>query len=502
MSGMPKGWVSAKLGDYIHLKNGFAFKSKDYSEPSNMTVPVIRISDINGTVASDEKANHVPIELAVSEFEIAKGDLLVAMSGATTGKIGVYWGSTPAYQNQRVGNLKLNAPELSDLGFRNHLIKYLSPTILEIAYGGAQPNISASGIESIGVSFPPLAEQKRIVEKLDEVLAQVDTIKARLDGIPDLLKRFRQSVLASAVSGKLTEEWRGENTFDVKPLISTIEISRKVEWEKENKRLNKKRKYKPAIEVENQLDFSLPLNWAWASVEALSSKVSDGVHKKPQYVDEGIPFVTVKNLTKGNGISFDDLNYVTYDDHVDFTKRTNPERGDILISKDGTLGVVRQIRTDIEFSIFVSVALVKPVSKDMSDYLEYAFMSPILQQQMVGVGTGLLHIHLTDLRKDLVPVPPIEEQKEIVRLVDQYFALADTIEAQVKKAQARVDNLTQSILAKAFRGELVAQDPSDEPADKLLERIAEARKEAEALVKAAKKAEAAKKRAAKKALNA
>ncbi|PKF78204.1 specificity determinant for hsdM and hsdR [Vibrio sp. vnigr-6D03] len=499
---MPKGWVSAKLGDYIHLKNGFAFKSKDYSEPSNMTVPVIRISDINGTVASDEKANHVPIELAVSEFEIAKGDLLVAMSGATTGKIGVYWGSTPAYQNQRVGNLKLNAPELSDLGFRNHLIKYLSPTILEIAYGGAQPNISASGIESIGVSFPPLAEQKRIVEKLDEVLAQVDTIKARLDGIPDLLKRFRQSVLASAVSGKLTEEWRGENTFDVKPLISTIEISRKVEWEKENKRLNKKRKYKPAIEVENQLDFSLPLNWAWASVEALSSKVSDGVHKKPQYVDEGIPFVTVKNLTKGNGISFDDLNYVTYDDHVDFTKRTNPERGDILISKDGTLGVVRQIRTDIEFSIFVSVALVKPVSKDMSDYLEYAFMSPILQQQMVGVGTGLLHIHLTDLRKDLVPVPPIEEQKEIVRLVDQYFALADTIEAQVKKAQARVDNLTQSILAKAFRGELVAQDPSDEPADKLLERIAEARKEAEALVKAAKKAEAAKKRAAKKALNA
>ena len=104
-----------------------------------------------------------------------------------------------------------------------------------------------------------------------------------------------------------------------------------------------------------------------------------------------------------------------------------------------------------------------------------------------------------DLKRLLVFIPKLEEQKEIVRLVDQYFAFADTIEAQVKKAQVRVDNLTQSILAKAFRGELVAQDPNDEPADKLLERIAEARKEAEALAKAAKKAEAAKKRAAKSA---
>lgn len=97
-----------------------------------------------------------------------------------------------------------------------------------------------------------------------------------------------------------------------------------------------------------------------------------------------------------------------------------------------------------------------------------------------------------------IELPNLAEQNEIVRLVDQYFAFADTIEAQVKKAQARVDNLTQSILAKAFRDELVEQDPNDEPADKLLERIAVARKEAEALAKAAKKA-APKKRAAKKA---
>ena len=98
------------------------------------------------------------------------------------------------------------------------------------------------------------------------------------------------------------------------------------------------------------------------------------------------------------------------------------------------------------------------------------------------------HLRVADVESLSYPLAPLEEQKEIVRLVDQYFAFADTIEAQVKKAQARVDNLTQSILAKAFRGELVPQNDDDEPAEVLLERIAKARKEAEALAKAAKKA--------------
>jgi Restriction endonuclease S subunits len=131
------------------------------------------------------------------------------MSGATTGKVGVYNGNIPAYQNQRVGNLKFINETYKSESFRNHLIAYLSPEILKIAYGGAQPNISGKAIEEMNVVIPPLAEQHQIAQILDELLAQVDTIKARLDAIPAILKRFRQSVLSAAVSGKLTEEWRG-----------------------------------------------------------------------------------------------------------------------------------------------------------------------------------------------------------------------------------------------------------------------------------------------------
>ncbi|GAL03988.1 type I restriction-modification system specificity subunit S [Photobacterium aphoticum] len=137
----------------------------------------------------------------------------------------------------------------------------------------------------------------------------------------------------------------------------------------------------------------------------------------------------------------------------------------------------------------------------LNDFYAKLISSPLFQKEVETKRTGSAQPQLPAkiLKEFLIPVPPLEEQKEIVRLVDQYFAFADTIEAQVKKAQAKVDKLTQSILAKAFRGELVAQDPNDEPADKLLERIAQARKEAEALAKAAKKAGTVKKKAAKKA---
>ncbi|MDG5901551.1 restriction endonuclease subunit S [Shewanella xiamenensis] len=318
--------------------------------------------------------------------------------------------------------------------------------------------ISGATAKTLPFVLPPLAEQKVIADKLDTLLAQVETTKARLERIPEILKRFRQSVLSAAVSGKLTEEWRKEfqGLIDRTQFLKKLDCERRRRFDEECERLTRKGKYKVAItEIPEDLP-ELPISWMWISVDALASKVTDGVHKKPVYVEDGIPFVTVKNMTKGPGISFDELNYVTKDDHIEFCRRTNPERGDILISKDGTLGVVRQIRTDVEFSIFVSVALVKPVLQSMSNYLELAFQAPVMQQQMVGVGSGLQHIHLTDLRKDCVPVPPLKEQTEIVRRVEELFAFADSIEQKATAASERVNNLTQSILAKAFRGELTA----------------------------------------------
>ncbi|ELI5409136.1 TPA: type I restriction endonuclease subunit S [Vibrio parahaemolyticus] len=313
--------------------------------------------------------------------------------------------------------------------------------------GSTVKGIKAATLKKLPVHIAPLAEQKRIVEKLDEVLAQVDTIKARLDGIPALLKRFRQSVLASAVSGKLTEEWRGGAKFDV---------------------------------IESML------------VEL--AKFIDYRGKTPKKTDSGVPLITAKNIKPGY-ISRTPEEFIAEDDYDGWMTRGFPKVGDILMTTEAPLGNVALIDIEEKFALAQrAICLQFTDERVKSEYACIYMRSMSFQEALLSNATGstVKGIKASLLKKIVISYPEKEEQKEIVRLVDQYFAFADTIEAQVKKAQARVDNLTQSILAKAFRGELVEQDPNDEPADKLLERIAQARKEAEALAKAAKKAQSTK----------
>ncbi|MGR2701252.1 restriction endonuclease subunit S [Vibrio campbellii] len=359
--------------------------------------------------------------------------------------------------------------------------------------GSTVKGIKAATLKKLPVHIAPLAEQKRIVEKLDEVLAQVDTIKARLDGIPALLKRFRQSVLASAVSGKLTEEWRGSNAVTpVTNLIQSCVVSDK---------RNNQNADKPFRQ--DEITKEVPASWTWVRLARITEVVS-GVAKGSKTKSEVVtrPYLRVANVQRG----FLDLSEIK-EIAVPVEKANSLVLlpGDILFNEGGDIDklgrgwiwegqVSNCIHQNHVFRARVYSSDIEP--KYVSHYGNSSGKEYFLREGTQSVN--LANINKTTLSLLPVPLPPKEEQKEIVRLVDQYFAFADTIEAQVKKAQARVDNLTQSILAKAFRGELVAQDPNDEPADKLLERIEQARKEAEALAKAAKKAQSTKSTAKKK----
>ena len=129
-----------------------------------------------------------------------------------------------------------------------------------------------------------------------------------------------------------------------------------------------------------------------------------------------------------------------------------------MVSKDGTLGVVRVVPEGREFSIFVSVALLKPVMKEMSAYLALALQSPQVQAQMVPKGTGLVHLHLEDLREDCIPIPPLAEQRRIVAAVEERLSNADAVERTLDAAVARAARLRGAILRDAFTGRLVPQD--------------------------------------------
>jgi type I restriction enzyme S subunit len=310
----------------------------------------------------------------------------------------------------------------------------------------------------LGLPVPPLAEQKVIADKLDTLLAQVETTKARLDRIPQILKTFRQSVLAAAVSGKLTEEWRVDNECSTPHNYRQIcDQERKEYFDKKTKKL---------VDIEKVPDIKLPDNWVWQSLDASSLRITDGTHFSPKSTSIGdFMYITSKNVRAGY-IDLSKISYIDEVTHREIYQRCDVKKGDVLYVKDGAntgLACVNSIEDEI--SLLSSVGVFKVCSFVNPSYLEHYLNSPMGRELMLGMmgGTAIPRLTLTKLAKAPFSLPPFEEQIEIVHRVEQLFAHADKIEQQAQAAQQRVDKLTQSILAKAFRGELTTQWRNDNP---------------------------------------
>ncbi|MGB1201676.1 MAG: restriction endonuclease subunit S, partial [Cognaticolwellia aestuarii] len=334
---------------------------------------------------------------------------------------------------------------------------------------------------ALTIPLPPLAEQKVIADKLDTLLAQVETTKARLEGIPQILKTFRQSVLAAAVSGKLTEEWRvdnPENTLNAKQFLEALS-----EINAERPMLDIKRIGK----VKNSDWFYdkshlIPKGWVQADLIEITSLITCGVAKKPNYIEEGIPFLSAQN-SKPFTPNLNKIKYVSEDDFRTFTVGGGPKKGDVLYSRVGAnFGEACVVPWDFDFAIYVSLTLIKPIHKFLdSEYLTIFLNSldGVLQSRGGIMGSGIQNLNVESVRKYKILLPSIDEQTQIVRRVEELFAFADRIEQKANAALERVNNLTQSILAKAFRGELTAdwraQNPDlisgDNSAEALLAKI-------------------------------
>lgn len=517
MSELPKGWVETDFDNVIDsLTNGISDKQNKESNG----IPVSRIETI-----ADQTINYLKIgfvdnydDVKAKKYLLNDGDILFSHinSPIHLGKTAIFDGKQELFHGTNLLRIVVNNKATFPSYF-NYYCKFtraIGAFSLNAQHAVNQSSLNQKKIKAFSIPLAPLAEQKRIVEKLDEVLAQVDTIKARLDGIPDLLKRFRQSVLASAVSGKLTEEWRGEQDVyptlnDLKATIDqerfeiwcSVELNKKIAKGKPPTNDKWKEKYQPANPKYNDSNKRTAVEginapWLVTSLDAVSILTTGKTPStsKDEYWNGDTMFVSPAQIHP-EGYLHNPSRYVS-EEGCQVVPLIS--KGSTLIVCIGTVGKVGLLTKDVVINQQINA--ITPLPSVVHKYMYYwckTLYPWIIDTARATVNAAILN--KSTMSTAPFALPPLEEQKEIVRLVDQYFAFADTIEAQVKKAQARVDNLTQSILAKAFSGELVAQDPNDEPADKLLERIAEARKEAEALAKAAKKAEAAKKRAAKSA---
>ncbi|OOX96615.1 type I restriction endonuclease [Campylobacter coli] len=197
---------------------------------------------------------------------------------------------------------------------------------------------------------------------------------------------------------------------------------------------------------------NLPQSWEWKSLGEICF-ITDGTHKTPNYIETGIPFLSVKNISKGF-FDLSDVKYISLEEHNKLIKRAKPEFGDILICRIGTLGKAIKISLEFEFSIFVSLGLLKPKVKIISDYLVYflnsCFIEEWINDNKVGGGTHTAKLNLNILEKCPIALPPLKEQERIVGILDESFSKIDESIKILEQDLLNLDELMQSALQKAF----------------------------------------------------
>ena len=293
--------------------------------------------------------------------------------------------------------------------------------------GVAYPAINDKRFYSAVIAIPPLAEQKRIVAKIEELLPYIDRYEKAWSKIEDFNKRFpddmQKSVLQMAIQGKLVEQRPEEGTGE--------ELYRQIQAEKQSFiKAGKIKKEKPLPEIlEDEIPFDIPESWMWVRIGSLLHKLVDGTHRTPKYTTSGVPFVSVKNMSNGV-LSLENTKFISKSEHEELWKRCNPQRGDLLLSKVGTTGVPAKVDTDIEFSLFVSVALLKFNNQFIDiDFLIYSILAPDFQKQckVHTRGVGNKNWVIKDIANTLMPLPPIAEQKRIVQKLDKMLPLCDKL---------------------------------------------------------------------------
>jgi type I restriction enzyme S subunit len=358
----------------------------------------------------------------------------------------------------------------------NHYLKYFLDWFPFDGYvnGTTRLKLTQGAMNSIPVRLAPPAEQRRIVAKLEQILERVDSSQKRLDRISSIIKRFRQSVLAAAYSGRLTEDWKETDTGSesATDFLKRIADHRKQKWEtKRGDVVGRKYPEPDAMDSSDLPD--IPESWQWAAGDAICSQITDGEHIQPPYQSEGHPMLSAKHVRDGF-VTLEGAGLISEQAFRKALERCKPVNGDILIVSVGaTTGRSAIVDKCPPFAIVRSVLLLKPLIPErfLLRWLQTSWCFRWMTQ--ASGASAQPHLYIKDTKRLPVPIPPLAEQHEIVRRVEALFKIADRIEARYQEAKKRVDGLTQSILAKAFRGELVPQDPRDEPADALLERLRE-----------------------------
>ena len=296
-----------------------------------------------------------------------------------------------------------------------------------------QQRINMDYVRSYPIPLPPLSEQQRIVERIEELFDKLDEAKERLQEVADSFAVRKAAILHKAFTGELTKQWRRENGVSDES------------WEEKTLQ------------------------------DVCSMKITDGTHKTPVYCDseKGVKFLSAKDIT-AEKICWDNIKYIVPELHEELYKRLAPQVDDVLLAKNGTTGVAAIVETDDIFDIYVTLAVLRPEKSIIYPlYLLKVVNSPLCKEQFAQhlTGIGVPNLHLRDIKEVLIPLPTIPEQHEIVRLIDDLLARERAAQQAAEQALASIDLMKKSILARAFRGELGTNKASEASALELLKQV-------------------------------
>lgn len=471
MSDLAEGWEASTVGVcFLSIKNGTTTTQNDLGQG----VPVSRIETIQNNRFDLNRVRHIdnPSVELIESYRYEKGDIALSHINSIehVGKSALYAGM-PSTLLHGMNLLRLRRghgfinPQFAHYFMRSN--SFREQVRQRVGHAVNQVSINQKNLAEVPFLVAPLDEQRRIVTKLEKVLSRADAAQARLETMPRILKRFRQSVLTAASSGRLTADWRNN-------LENCLAKSNE-----------------PFV---TEGPFDIPVGWKWIKWGALAAKEEHAFKrgpfgsalKKEIFVSSGY-----KVYEQCNPINDDcDLGayYITEEKFREL-RAFKVSAGDMLISCSGvTLGRITEIPIRFQAGIINQALLKVTLDRQIirNDYFKGYFRSPIFQAHIFDNSRGSAQPNIKGVRelKELpVPVPPLSEQDEIVRRVEALFKTAEALEARYRKAKAYVDKLSQSILSRAFRGELVPteaelarQEGRDyEPASVLLERIREQR---------------------------
>ncbi len=435
---LPAGWTSIHLGGLVSARKGKK-PGAVKPVPSNGFVPYLDIQAI-------EKGNIRSYAQAATSRLGTTDDVLVVWDGARSGWVGLgregAIGSTIMALQPKVGE-------------RTYLYRWLQSQFQHVntnTRGTGIPHVDPEVLWSLEVPLAPLAEQRRIIAKLETLLGKVDACQQRLAKIPLLLKRFRQSVLAAACSGRLTADWREERAAD------------------------------GTDHTDGNGEF--PRTWTFVRFgELISDGPQNGLYKPASFYGGGTLIVRIDTFYDGTIAAWSELKRVrlTQKERNQFVLRN----GDIVINRVNSLkflGKAALVRKLKEACVYESnmMRLRLDTTRALPDYAILYLQSPPGVAELRKNAKHAVNqssINQEDVKAATFNLPPLAEQQEIVRRVEALFTLADQIEVRFQKAQEQVDKLTPSLLARAFCGKLVPQDPADERAERLLERIKSGKQE-------------------------